>query len=644
VTKQPPIVVKVKTAPGDIDRRNAKRTPPLPFDTAWTPPSLAGIEKLVVKGSKLAGLLGPRITAGQVEQTLDDPLTITLQVWDKGRQLLQSGLLDTKVAITLDGHPYRMTRVAKQGDQLTIEFEDYYVNALRDFTKPVKATRGTISRVGFVKKLLTEPGVPHMQLYIDAGKAGQVTVEKNPIALQEHAKRAPGPFTKVTVKHVQADQDQLDNIKVVLGTLWDAGATPDELVMTVMCVTQESTWRNSAAHTDHDSEGLFQQRASVSSWDGGGVNRKRAATLFWNALKKAEANAPGLEKTLLIAAVQRPNPKYNRAYEQWQDEAQKTVSAWNSAYGASQSVVTDKLYEFRRGGTNGLLEDTWECTGRLADEVQYRRFIVDGVFYFLPDDLLVATGPRLALSETDKGLTTAIDFDMDEGVDPQTASFSIHTSSWSVPVGACIELVDMGPADGVWVVNKVAGDLFQPHYQDIELARPRAALTEPPADETAPADAGESQGGRSTADGSAVAAEGLLPMTDIQQRIVTEANTWLGVPYVYGGSSKAGVDCSGLTQAVYAKVGVSMPHYTVDQYHLFATSKDKGGLLPGDHLFFNWPPENPPGHTAVYIGGGKFIHAPHTGTNVMVADLSSYLAQGAEWYGYSRPWAPAQLS
>lgn len=642
---RPPIVVKVKTSPGDIKRKTAKRTPPLPFDTAWAPPSLAGIEKLTLRGNKLTSMVGPRIIAATVDQSLDDPQTITIQIWDKQRELLQSGLLDSKIRIKLGDDSFCLTRISKAGDLLELEFEDALVNALRDFTKPVKSTRGTINRIGFVKRLVTEKGVPHMQLYIDAGSPGQVTTEKNPLALVAHKERKPGPFTKTTVKGKQANADQLDNIKVVLGHLFDQGATHKELVITSMVCTAESSWTNLKGG-DADSTGLFQQQAHISTWDGGGTNRIGAATLFWNALKAAEARAPGLKNYMYAQAVQGSGAGKASSgaanYGPWEDESSKTVSAWNAAFGGSQKVVATGMYEFRRGGVDGSLEDSWECTGRLADEVQYRRFVVEGVFYFLPDDLLVGTGPRLLLTETSDGMLTPIDFDIDVGVDPQLAHFSIHSNSWYAPVGTCIELDNLGPGNGVWLVNKVSGNLLVPHEQSIELVRPRAALTEPPDDETGelPSD---QNGGRAAPTGKLSDGEGLLPLTTIQSDIVLEAKTWLGVPYVYGGNSRAGVDCSGFTKLVYAKFGITTSRVSSDQYRDFPTSKDKGGLLAGDQLFFNWPPENPPGHTAIYIGAGQFIHAPHPGSQVQIADLTPYLAQGAEWYGYSRPWAPNQL-
>jgi peptidoglycan DL-endopeptidase CwlO len=91
---------------------------------------------------------------------------------------------------------------------------------------------------------------------------------------------------------------------------------------------------------------------------------------------------------------------------------------------------------------------------------------------------------------------------------------------------------------------------------------------------------------------------------------------YLGVPYVWGGASPSGFDCSGLVMYVYAQLGVSLPHYTVAQWN--ATSPISSPE-PGDLVFFNGL-----GHVGIYIGGGRFVNAPHTGSVVRIDSMSSF--------------------
>jgi cell wall-associated NlpC family hydrolase len=93
---------------------------------------------------------------------------------------------------------------------------------------------------------------------------------------------------------------------------------------------------------------------------------------------------------------------------------------------------------------------------------------------------------------------------------------------------------------------------------------------------------------------------------------------YLGVPYVYGGASPSGFDCSGLVMYVYAQLGISLPHYTVAQWN--ATEPiSQSQMAPGDLVFFNNL-----GHVGIYIGNGQFVDAPHTGSVVRIDSISGF--------------------
>lgn len=117
--------------------------------------------------------------------------------------------------------------------------------------------------------------------------------------------------------------------------------------------------------------------------------------------------------------------------------------------------------------------------------------------------------------------------------------------------------------------------------------------------------------------------------------IVALAQRYLGVQYVWGGTTPAGFDCSGLVQYVYGKNGIQLPRTTYNQIMVGASvGPDK--LRPGDLVFFDTDASKKgPDHVGIYIGGGKFIHAPRPGAGVKISSLSdSYYMN--RWMGGRR--------
>ena len=102
------------------------------------------------------------------------------------------------------------------------------------------------------------------------------------------------------------------------------------------------------------------------------------------------------------------------------------------------------------------------------------------------------------------------------------------------------------------------------------------------------------------------------------QDAVTLAKQYLGLCYLYGGSSlRTGFDCSGLVMYVYGKLGIQLPHNAAAQYRL-GLAVPRMALLPGDLVFFNGL-----GHNGIYVGNGKFIHSPQTGGRVRIESLEA---------------------
>jgi cell wall-associated NlpC family hydrolase len=113
-------------------------------------------------------------------------------------------------------------------------------------------------------------------------------------------------------------------------------------------------------------------------------------------------------------------------------------------------------------------------------------------------------------------------------------------------------------------------------------------------------------------------ARGIISRTSsIAMSLTRSAMRFIGTPYVFGGTSPSGFDCSGYVQHVFAMLGISLPRTADAQF--YAGRPTTGGILAGDLVFFQTY-EPGPSHVGIYIGAGKFIHSSSHG--VMISRIS----------------------
>jgi murein DD-endopeptidase len=126
----------------------------------------------------------------------------------------------------------------------------------------------------------------------------------------------------------------------------------------------------------------------------------------------------------------------------------------------------------------------------------------------------------------------------------------------------------------------------------------------------------------STPNQAPVAASGSTkPSTDRAVQAAAYAQTMIGKPYRYGGSSPAGFDCSGLVMYSYKQAGLALPHST-DKQRSSSRVVKVAELRRGDLLFFNQEGKKH-GHVGIYVGDGKFVHAPSSGKSVRSDSLAA---------------------
>ena len=111
------------------------------------------------------------------------------------------------------------------------------------------------------------------------------------------------------------------------------------------------------------------------------------------------------------------------------------------------------------------------------------------------------------------------------------------------------------------------------------------------------------------------------PLPDpLRTQVVFTAMQMVGVPYLWGGSTPAGFDCSGLVQYAYSNVGLKLPRTAAEQLAA-STPLTLEEAVAGDLLFFR--DRSRTSHVAIYLGEGRFVHAPNGGSHVSLDDFST---------------------
>lgn len=472
------------------------------------------------------GDIADRIISASINRTIEGASTLDVTINDYDRRVLRSGLVNQKVDVEIDGLWFRLAEVEKQGDNLTLTFEDREVAVLRTYNKKKMVKRDNATRAEFIINLIREvkefyipvvipekhkvqpiekkedtsatyDGGPQAEADMDRGLLEQTYSNKadsdswkSPATKGEHAKTRGGPPPKkLTVKGAPINVHQRRNAQIILDVAEKRKLSRKLGVCAIMVAIVESRLLNTSGG-DADSVGLFQQRASWGTFEER-HDPAIAANMFYNAALKVDQSLP---HGTLCADVQRPAAQYRGRYAEHYEEANKIVTAWGSvgvdtetpaalSNGSSASVAAAGDYFFYRGdppptgSKKWLPENSWQCIQRLAEEVEWRAYFVAGVFYYIAEDRLFKSKPLLEVREFDDGI---LSLDAEYVTNKKTASVTLKVSAgrWSVPPGSIVVLREMGPWSGRWLVTDYERDLFSPEAE-ITLKKPRPRLLEP---------------------------------------------------------------------------------------------------------------------------------------------------------------------
>jgi hypothetical protein len=376
--------------------------------------------KLQMKGALGLNVVRAIIEA-DVERTIEGASTLTVAVQDHDRTLGRSGFLHARKDVKVDGLWFRLAKVQKQGDTLTLTFEDREVAVLKTYDKIIKASNATsrskTTRAEFVLRMIREvkefsipwviPELEQVQPIEEAADTGTFGGNTSGVASgggipkQNSAYPSPGspedtrgiqtpgsypsprspedargmPPGRVTVKGEVINENQRRIANTILDVGASTGASTDENIMAIMCATQESTMRNLrqpkpgdynylSDDPHHNPVGVFQQIQA----DGWPASRDVAkdAKAFFDALKTVVKRFPSLtfgEKVDKVQVAGTPN-----LFEQWKAEATRTVAAYGDLPTDQSPAANNQQpfaggqgdYEFYRGVPPATGAKNWQ--------------------------------------------------------------------------------------------------------------------------------------------------------------------------------------------------------------------------------------------------------------------------------------------
>jgi hypothetical protein len=545
-----------------------------------------GAVLLRVAGAKLSRStrVDQRITGGTLERTIEGASTLTLELDDHDRALIRSGVFTRQLDLDFDGVGWRLVQVSKQGDALELTFEDRAVAYLRKITTPRKAARSKMTRAEFALSIVREVkdggGIPFVcpDLHVRQKVAIETSADKKTPA-QREATSSPGVAAgaKLTVKGAPASTEQRANAERVMDVAASLGAGTRATLALIQAVIVESTIRN-LNYGDRDSLGILQVRSSTARGmriDNRDVEQCCNAFLtrgFWGKGGAVAIAAKNPSMTTGQVAQNTQGSGVPGAYDQWRAEAERWLAAYGGDLGAgtysTTGVVKQLPYQFQRGGTDGAVEDSWTCLQRLAGEVNWRCFVVDGALNFVAESTLIKAKPRATLSEDTLGVDV-IDFDVDNGKATSDATVTARAGRHSFPPGSVVVLEDCGPADGRWLVKAITRGVFDAS-SSITLKRETDPLPEPAAPTTTVSSGGVGADGLTYDVGTSSGNE-LIDRAYAAAKAI-DAHRY---PYVWGGGHArcgvadggvpgghgggiglTGFDCSGGTCAVLGAAGM----------------------------------------------------------------------------------------
>lgn len=538
------------------------------------------IDQLTLRGggSVVAALGAGLQPTPTMKRTIGGGSTISMEVEDEELGLLDAALLSEDWQAELDGLDFAYLGTKKAGTVFSVGLEESAIAALRELKGPkkVQARRGQpdeVTRAEFVISLIDEvrPKIPYFcpQLHERQPIKTRTQGDAAKADAKANRDRGIGDVDGLKVKGEDATAAQVDvGDRALRASASHSAPREVEIAMIEALAVESQLGKLSRNYMQ-----MTPSTAAASEYSPTSLEEACAGFLLGyvdgheGAIEWFEKH-PGAEPHEIAQAVQRSGAgaATNGAgnYGVWEREAAEWVDAFSGGEaGAGEEVSTEAFYfEVAKD------ENYWEAIKRLAKDVNWRAFFVAGRFFFI-DELELARGMvRLAI-DRDEGSPTPstpgvedVDFDFNRNKPITTVTITAYAKDWAVPPGGVVTIAGYGPASvgfgdppprrgqgqargisanrpaaakprGRYLVVSVEGELegdADVRLLTIKARKPTAPLPEP-ANETTSAG---SEGGSDAANAT------VQRVLDFCEREAERAP-----PYVWGGYSEDGYDCSG---------------------------------------------------------------------------------------------------
>lgn len=505
-------------------RQNRRVLPPDPARRS------APVQGLMLDGRRIDMQVGDRLLDAELDRTIEGPNQVIVTLWNGDRAVLKSGVFGqrimSKVArIELDGLGFIAAGVSKTGEQLAVTFEDEVVAYLKQHGKgkPVRRSRGQVTRAHFCADLIRQAGVP--VIVLDEAVVQPIQGQKK---LRDQLRKArdsnnttstgssnrsrhQGIPGTLTIKGAQATSEQRRNIGFALEEAAKLNA-PRKAVLAMLCAgIGESAWRDVMNNNFVPVERWKKDPASNADTSGyGGVLQGAisvAPTPNWfrpmNSEKRTREQAksflqggrgfhgyndkgaiatvrhePGLSLGQIADKVE---GLYSPVHYGHDDEAKAWLLAglggdFTDPNGGTQVHAWIKAYHFERLKK----ESTWACCWRLlVEEVQWRLFVREGVVIIASDPALMRATPSVKISERSDAVE-GFDFDWHRALKVGEMTGQAYVGRWQVDPGEPTEVDDLPQDSRDWLTIGVRESLLATKpLADITLRAPQKPKPEP---------------------------------------------------------------------------------------------------------------------------------------------------------------------